>query len=160
MLYGMFICTVSCVLFVLSIIRMHSVKKWMKSQIKILDGKKRELNEMIDSATDMVHELNHISDYVVTTVNVKNTELNNTLQFVDEKIAECREMFEQNDKNKVVTFPSQGISQQVVHGRKQEIEELFENGYDVAGIARELGIGKGEIQLILGMTERYLQVAN
>jgi len=108
----------------------------------------------------MVHELNHISDYVVTTVNVKNAELNNTLQFVDEKMAECREMFEQNDKNKVVTFPSQGVSQRVVHGRKQEIEELFGNGYDVEDIAKELGIGKGEIQLILGMTERYLQVAN
>lgn len=160
MVYSGFICAVSCVLFVLSMIRMHSVKKWMKSQIRILDGKKTELNEVIDSATDMVHELNHISDYVVTTVNVKNTELNNTIQFVEEKMAECREMFEQNEKNKVVSFPSQGISQQVVHGRKQEIEELFENGYDVAAIAKELGIGKGEIQLILGMTERYLRVAN
>jgi len=160
MVYSGFICAVSCVLFVLSMIRMHSVKTWMKSQIRILDGKKTELNEVIDSATDMVHELNHISDYVVTTVNVKNTELNNTIQFVEEKMAECRDMFEQNEKNKVVSFPSQGISQQVVHGRKQEIEELFENGYDVAAIAKELGIGKGEIQLILGMTERYLRVAN
>lgn len=160
MVYAMFICIVTCVLFIISTVRMLSVKHWMKNQIKVLEEKKKELDEMIYSASDMVHELNHVSDYVVTIVDQKNTELNEVIKSVDERIAEVREIFEAKEKEKVVEFPSIGLSQAVAHSKKNEIEELYNEGYSVSDIARELGVGKGEIELMLGITERYLRLAN
>ena len=160
MVYAMFVCIITCVLFIVSTVRMVSVKRWMKSQIGVLESKKQELDEMILSASDMVHELNHVSDYVITTVEQKNNDLADTLKTADEKLFEFKEIFESNDKNKVIDFPSMGISQAVVHSKKNEIEELYNDGYSVSDIARELGIGKGEIELMLGITERYLSLAN
>ena len=160
MVYAMFVCIITCALFIVSTVRMVSVKRWMKSQIGVLESKKQELDEMILSASDMVHELNHVSDYVITTVEQKNNELADTLKNADEKLFEFKEIFESNDKNKVIDFPSMGISQAVVHSKKNEIEELYNDGYSVSDIARELGIGKGEIELMLGITERYLSLAN
>ena len=43
---------------------------------------------------------------------------------------------------------------------ENEIEELYNEGYSVQDIARELNVGKGEIELMLGITERYLKLAN
>ena len=160
MVYAMFICIVTCVLFIVSTVRIVSVKHWMKSQVKLLESKKQELDEIIYSASDMVHELNHVSDYVANIVEQKNEELNEVIKSADERIADMRELFESNDKNKVVDFPSVGISQNVVHSKKSEIEELYNEGYSVSDIAKELGIGKGEIELMLGITERYLRLAN
>ena len=114
MVYAMFVCIITCVLFIVSTVRMVSVKRWMKSQIGVLESKKQELDEMILSASDMVHELNHVSDYVITTVEQKNNELADTLKTADEKLFEFKEIFESNDKNKVIDFPSMGISQAVV----------------------------------------------
>ena len=159
MVYAMFICIVTSILFIISTVRIVSVKHWMKKQISVLEEKKKELDEMIYSASDMVHELNNVSDYVVTVVEQKNNELNDVIKSADERLLEFKEMFESNDKNKVVEFPSVGISQAVVHSKKNEIEELYNNGYAVSEIARELGIGKGEIELMLGITERYLSLA-
>ncbi len=160
MVYAMFICIITCVLFVVSTVRMVSVKHWMKSQVKALESKKQELDEMILSASDMVHELNHVSDYVITTVEQKNNELNDTIKTADERLLEFKEIFESGNKDKVIDFPSMGISQNIVHSKKSEIEELYNDGYSVSDIARELGIGKGEIELMLGITERYLRLAN
>lgn len=160
MVYAMFVCVITCILFVVSTVRMVSVKHWMKSQIKILEDKKNELDEMIFSASDMVHELNHVSDYVVTTIDKKNCELSDTIKSANDKLVEFREIFEMQNKEKVIEFPSNGISQAVVHNRKNEIESLYNDGYEVSEIARELGIGKGEIELLLGISERYLSLAN
>lgn len=160
MVYAMFICIITCILFIVSTVRMVSVKHWMKSQVKMLEAKKQELDEMILSASDMVHELNHASDYVITTMEQKNNELNATIKTADERLVEFKKIFESGNKDKVVDFPSMGISQAVVHSKKSEIEELYNDGYSVSDIARELGIGKGEIELMLGITERYLRLAN
>lgn len=160
MVYAMFICLMSGLLFIISMTRMMSVKKWMKLQIKLLEEKKKELDDIIYSASDMVHELNNVSDYVANVIEEKNTALNSTLKTVEEKLIECKNMFEQSGKNKVINFPSEGISHMLVHSRKMEIEKLYIDGYSVSDIAKELSVGKGEIELILGITERYLKLAN
>lgn len=160
MVYAMFICIVTSVLFIISTVRMMTVKHWMKKQISVLEEKKKELDEMIYSASDMVHELNHVSDYVVTIVDQKKDELSEVIKTADDRLVEIKEIFESNDKNKVIEFPSYGLSQAVVHSKKAEIEELYNHGCSVSDIAKELGIGKGEIELMLGITERYLSLAN
>lgn len=156
MVYAMFVCAVSCILLVVSTVRIVSVKHWMKSQIQVLEDKKKELDELIYSASDMVNELNNVSDYVATTVGQKNDEFNKNIKVIDDKLNEIREVFNQNSK--VVNFPH--ISEVVVHSKKSEIEELYNDGYSVSDIAKELGVGKGEIELMLGITERYLKLAN
>lgn len=158
MVYSAFICGVSCILFVFSLVRVATVKGWMKEQIKVLDKKKNELDELIYSAGDMVNELNKVSDYVVTTIDMKNNEVQDTLGIVEARLLECKTLFSQPAKNKVVEFPKENIK--VIHSKKEKIEEMSKNGVLIDDIAKELGMGKGEIQLILGMTERYLQVAN
>ena len=45
----MFICIITCVLFIVSTVRMVSVKHWMKSQISVLESKKQELDEETDN---------------------------------------------------------------------------------------------------------------
>ena len=160
MVYAMFFCIITGILFVISTIRMGSVKKWMKVQINILEKKKSELDELINSSSDMVNELNSISDYVAELIGNRTEELNDMVKAADEKITECKNLFEQTKKENIVEFPNKNISEMVTHSRKEEIEELYNEGYSVSEIARELNIGKGEIELMLGITERYLRLAN
>lgn len=51
MVYAMFVCIITCVLFIVSTVRMVSVKRWMKSQIGVLESKKQELDEMAISVS-------------------------------------------------------------------------------------------------------------
>ncbi len=160
MVYATFFCIVTGILFLISTIRMSSVKKWMKVQIKILENKKQELEELIGSSTDMVNELNGVSDYVAELIGNRTEELNSAIKTVDERLAECRSLFEQTKQENIVEFPSRNISGSVTHSRKDEIEELYNEGHSVSEIAKELNVGKGEIELMLGITERYLKLAN
>lgn len=160
MVYATFFCIITGILFVISTFRMISVKKWMKVQIKILENKKQELEEMVNSSNDMINELNNISDYVATMVSSKTEEFNEVVKTVDEKLEECRMLFNQVEVSKVVEFPTKNISSNVTHSRKSEIENLYNEGYSVNEIAKELKIGKGEIELMLGITERYLSLVN
>ena len=160
MVYATFFCIVTGILFLVSTIRMSSVKRWMKAQIKILDSKKTELDELINSSSDMVNELNNVSDYVAGIIGNKTEELKDAVRMVDEKLEECRNAFNQEVRENIVSFPAKNISSAVTHSRKQEIEELYNNGYSVSEIARELNVGKGEIELMLGITERFFRLAN
>ena len=38
--------------------------------------------------------------------------------------------------------------------KREEINKLFTSGIEVGDIAKMLGLGKGEVQLILGMKEK------
>ena len=160
MVYAMFFCIITGILFLISTIRMGSVKKWMKVQISILEKKKNELDELINSSSDMVNELNNISDYVAELIGNRTEELDGIVKVADEKITEYKDLFEQTKKEKIVEFPNKNISEMVTHSRKEEIEELYNEGYSVSEIAKELNVGKGEIELMLGITERYLKLAN
>jgi len=155
-MYSAVICMISCIFLVISLLCVRSTKKWFKKQLKILEKKKKELDELIYSATDMVHELNNVSDYVVTTVDEKSAELKVVMSEIDEKIEECRLLFE--GKGKVVDFPKEIVVDKKVSNKREMINKLFDNGIEVGDIAKELGLGKGEVQLILGMKEKVCNV--
>lgn len=154
-MYSAVICMISCVFLVISLICVRSTKKWFRKQLKILERKKKELDELIYSATDMVHELNNVSDYVVTTVDEKSNELKEVMSEIDMKIEECKLLFE--GKGKLTDLPREVVINKKVSNKSAEINELFEQGTDVADIAKELGLGKGEVQLILGMKEKIYE---
>ena len=117
---------------------------------------------MADSAPALVNELNNVSDYVANLIGTRTEELNETVKTIDEKLAECRRLFEQQvEQENIVEFPSKSINSTATHhSRKDEIEDLYNEGYSVSEIARELNVGKGEIELMLGISERYLKLAN
>ena len=158
-MYSSIVCGASWVLFILTVLWMKSAKKWFRSQKKILDKKKKELDEMIMSATDMVHELNNVSDYVVTLIDEKKQDVENTFNEMESRLEECRAMFEgKNVKTETTVYLNEIAEAQSRHAKKQEIDKLFNSGADVDQIAKELGVGKGEVQLIIGMQERLCRV--
>jgi len=158
-MYSSIICGASWILFVLTVLWMRAAKKWFRAQKKILDKKKKELDDMIMSATDMVHELNNVSDYVVTTIDEKKQEVECTFAEIESRLEECRAMFEgKNVKTENVQVLNEIAEIKSKHAKKQEIDKLFNNGADVEQIAKELGVGKGEVQLIIGMQERLCKV--
>lgn len=155
-MYSAVICMISCIFLCISLICIRSTRKWFRKQLKILERKKKELDELIYSATDMVHELNNVSDYVVTTVDQKSEELKSVMSEIDEKIEECKLLFE--GKGKIVDFPKEVTINTKVVNKREEIDALVNKGTDVSDIAKELGLGKGEVQLILGMKEKLYGV--
>lgn len=158
-MYSSIICGASWILFVLTVLWMRSAKKWFRAQKKILDKKKKELDDMIMSATDMVHELNNVSDYVVTAIDEKKQEVENTFSEIESRLEECRAMFEgKSEKTENVQALNEIAVAKSKHAKRQEIDKLFNDGADVEQIAKELGVGKGEVQLIIGMQERLCRV--
>lgn len=158
-MYSSIICGASWILFFVTVLWMKSAKKWFRAQKKILDKKKKELDEMVMSATDMVHELNNVSDYVVTTINEKKQDVENTFNEIESRLEECRTLFEgKNTKSETSVCLNEIAEAKSKHAKKQEIDELFNNGVDVDEIAKKLGVGKGEVQLIIGMQERLCKV--
>lgn len=158
-MYSSIICGASWILFLMTVLWMKSAKKWFRAQKKILDKKKKELDEMVMSATDMVHELNNVSDYVVTTINEKKQEVEDTFSEIESRLEECRILFEgKNVKSETTVCLNEIAEAKSKHAKKKEIDELFNNGVDVDEIAKKLGVGKGEVQLIIGMQERLCKV--
>lgn len=157
MYYSAVICIFSCLFLLITIICIKSTKKWFKKQFKILEKKKKELDELIYSATDMVHELNNVSDYVVTTVDQKSVELKVVMSEIDKKIAECREIFDAKP-NKVVELKVKTNESKKAASKREEINKLSTSGIDAGDIAKMLGLGKGEVELILGMKEKTSEV--
>ena len=155
-MYSAIICMFSCIFLIISLFCIRSTKKWFRKQLKILEKKKKELDELIYSATDMVHELNNVSDYVVTTVDEKSNQLKEVMSEIDTKIEECKLLFE--GKGKVTNIPKEIVIEKKVSNKTAEINTLFNQGTDVTDIAKELGLGKGEVQLILGMKEKLYEV--
>lgn len=158
-MYSSIICGASWILFIFTVLWMKSAKKWFRAQKKILDKKKKELDNMIMSATDMVHELNNVSDYVVTTIDEKKQEVESTFAEIESRLEECRVMFEgKNVKTETAVCLNEIAEAKSKHSKRQEIDKLFNDGADVEQIAKELGVGKGEVQLIIGMQERLCKV--
>jgi mevalonate kinase len=158
-MYSSIICGASWILFLITALWMKSAKNWFRSQKKILDKKKKELDDMILSATDMVHELNNVSDYVVTLIDEKKQDVENTFNEMELRLEECRSMFEgKNVKSENTVCLNEIAEAKSKHAKKQEIDEMFNKGVDVDEIAKKLGVGKGEVQLIIGMQERLCKV--
>ena len=158
-MYSSIICGASWILFLVTVLWMKSAKKWFRAQKKILDKKKKELDDMIMSATDMVHELNNVSDYVVTTIDAKKQYVENAFAEMESRLEEYRAMFEgKNVKSETTICLNEIAEAKSKHAKKQEIDAMFNNGVEVDEIAKKLGVGKGEVQLIIGMQERLCRV--
>jgi ATP/maltotriose-dependent transcriptional regulator MalT len=165
-------------LIVISLVWIAYDRKKSYDYTDMLDSKKKELVGIISDAEQMVEELNKFSDYVVTQMDIKNAELNTNLKVMEEKIRNINErVLESFDMKAVQGVQAALQSDRVVNGspvgfgsplnktgrardkvvsinqRHNEVMVLAENGISDTEIARRLNIGKGEVQLILGVNK-------
>ncbi len=143
------------------------------------ENKKEEINQIIDSAEQMIFELNNISNYITTNIEEKKEILLKTIkkydnkvetaikqsQEIDDKIKTGNILLEQlKDINNVIDKTintNQNNSKKNKNNKHIHIKdtnylkalELAEAGSTVKEIAKELSIGQGEVQLLLGITE-------
>jgi DNA-binding NarL/FixJ family response regulator len=101
----------------------------------------------------MTGEMNHLSDYILKNVEKRVDELNSLLNIAgpaSEKIDPLPAAAGEGDSNpktgldgvETALYPS---------GRQKEITELYKKGLSYTDIARKLNMGKGEVQMILGL---------
>jgi len=163
-----------------------------------MDEKKAELLEILTDAEEMIEELNKFSDYVITRVEEKNSEMD--LKFVEaekllktiktemdaisnfyKKEAGNSNSFEPNsmilDTELIDEYNSANINNNesfaasnketeddkslskseekvvTLNSKHKEVLMLAKKGLNETEIAKKLNIGKGEIQLILGVNK-------
>jgi hypothetical protein len=176
--------SVIVILFVLWLMYFRSIYNMYSKNI---DDKKKELENIIGDAQDMIDELNRFSDYIVKNIDAKNQELLESIRLYDEKINTVNEkhikenrhyleesdIFEaseidiENDMIKSLDLKSDGIDKNISNKNNDKIKknkvisiknnkykqviEMSKKGIDSTQIARDLKMGKGEIELILGL---------
>ncbi len=156
------------VVFILVLWSMYYRHVCMK-YINEMNSKKKELKEIIEDAKDMIEELNKFSDYIVTQMDIKNKELLINLKAYDEKLNSLEakankysyknEPVIENVYIDQVEYPEYDYAEKNINnGREKapqisnkykQVIEMSNQGMSCTEIARELNIGKGEIELIL-----------
>lgn len=142
-----------------------------------MDEKKTELIRLVNDAEMMIEELNKFSDYVVTQIEEKSNEINlnfteaqNLLEVIKKEKANLNMLSQEKIPEVAVEAPvakkrrsSAGKKETAkkdipsndkvvsINSKQDEVLMLAHNGLDETEIARKLNIGKGEIQLILGV---------
>lgn len=192
-------------------------KRKVISFISNYEAKKKELNDIVIDAEEMIKELNKFSEYIADQVELKNDEMNRNIKAAEEKaillqqrvdsmIISSRNIIKKNRKNENEASSTAEVSEKKTEPKNQEIDQTNEyenamaasNSVGIAGspailaytshqrntvnqsqkksekiiplttkyskvikmsqenmsvqeIAKELNIGKGEVELILDM---------
>ncbi|HOQ00952.1 MAG TPA: hypothetical protein PK604_09070 [Acetivibrio clariflavus] len=189
---------IGIVLIIVSIVWIMYDKKEAYDLELRMDEKKAELLEILTDAEEMIEELNKFSDYVITRVEEKNSEMD--LKFVEaekllktiktemdaisnfyKKEAGNSNSFEPNsmilDTELIDEYNSANINNNesfaasnketeddkslskseekvvTLNSKHKEVLMLAKKGLNETEIAKKLNIGKGEIQLILGVNK-------
>lgn len=121
----------------------------------------KELESQINEADKMLQELNHFSSYIKEELDNKYKELLFIYQLIDEKGKELSNdkiqlVSEKNDKNSSDKDNNDHDLEalQILNNKNyDQIIKLYKEGNDISSIAKKLNIGKGEVQLILGLAK-------
>ncbi len=182
---GFYIGVILCgiILLIISFIWILVEEKSILNSEKRLDEKKDDLIEIIGDAEQLVHELNKLSDYIISQIQGKNDQIFEHMSEVEEKILniegildkkyndlENREPLVVNDNihinysidDKVeaggnnqesLNIRNKKSYQNVVsiNSRYSEVYNLAQQGLNNMEIAKYLNMGKGEVELILGV---------
>lgn len=164
-----------------------------RDDVKKLEEKKEELVSIITDAEQILDEMNRFSDYIVTQMDLKSTEMAEVLKMIEEKLgnfkravsdadystrkdtvrytAKTTEM-KKNDDFRAMTGTiaegfdtvralrpqnshSKGAKDNVIpiNSRHKEILRMRDTGMNETEIARQLRVGRGEVQLILELNK-------
>ena len=139
----------------------------LKRQIDIVNGNKSELETILQDASSMIQELNSFSDYIVTQMDLKNRELWNSLKRFDDRLDKIKhkhslgnsytlkplgrgiELNSSEDRPQPITKKESKVVS--FNQKYNQVVNLAADGYTETEIAKRLKIGKGEIQLVLGL---------
>lgn len=145
-------------------------KKKVRSYFQRLEDSKNSLEDLLDEGERMIQELNRISEYIVSRIDIKNAEIWASLKRLDEKVLESERRIRmikveadrvQSDlkaslaRAKVIS--GSGASEErakkviPINSRYRDVLKLAANGYSDTEIAKKLGMGKGEIKLVLDL---------
>lgn len=130
-----------------------------------IDEKRYELQQLIEDSEQLLNEMNNFSGYIVTQMEEKQKDIEETVKFADERLdffAHIKEMpaissqdteqiqeeIKLNEEEPSQTLPLKKGKIIPLNVKKREIIKLYRNGMGSADIARLLNMGKGEIELI------------
>jgi hypothetical protein len=119
-----------------------------------------KLETQINEADNMLQELNNFSSFVKSELDNKYKELLFLYQLIEEKNQDLSNT-NANTSNKKSKYSIDENSKtndlealQVLNNKNYDnIIKLHKEGKDISTIAKELNIGKGEVQLILGLAK-------
>ncbi|NLP45824.1 MAG: hypothetical protein GX347_02110 [Epulopiscium sp.] len=108
----------------------------------------KQLELKIQEGQDLVEEMNDFTIYMVKELENKHKELILLYQLINEK----EEQMEEKSK-KTPVIQDEKIEQNLPKKQKQVID-LYKQGNTIDTIAKKLQLGKGEVQLIIGLFQK------
>lgn len=132
--------------------------------IKLAGQKEHQLKDIISDAELMIDELNNLSDYIINQIEKRNLEFKESIESyrseinnVNQKKEELLEILNNVCSSSEATKDEVMSKNETYNGGKfsmlnnkyREVVRLFNEGVEETEIARQLNIGKGEVQLIL-----------
>jgi DNA-binding NarL/FixJ family response regulator len=129
--------------------------------IKLANKKEQQLTNIISNADLMIDELNKFSDLIINEIEKKNLDFKNVtesyqneIKNINRKVESLKELLNdiseslEMQKNKIINNEDKSKSIPL-NSKYSEVIRLFNEGVDETEIARQLNMGKGEVQLIL-----------
>ncbi|MDW7651472.1 MAG: hypothetical protein SCK29_02610 [Bacillota bacterium] len=101
-----------------------------------------DLQESVESALTELDEKNQIFHHLVARLEKQRESVEFRLQQLDRLISRAEA---------VLNNPAGRSAAEPVRGNHQQVYRLSDQGKEVAEVAAELGIGRGEVELILGL---------
>ena len=161
MYHDSFVISVGAIVLVIGLIFMKD-KSESNYDLMMIDKQiniEQELKARIEEADQMLQELNQFSSYIKSELETKHRELLFLYQLIEEK-----EKFfvplktEENNDNYVNVKDKdkdRDLQAFTILNNKNynSIIELYKAGKDTVSIAKQLNIGKGEVELILGLAK-------
>jgi len=133
------------------------------NQNKILTAEKK-LKEKIDEADKMIAELNKFANHVNDELTEKHKELLFLYEMIDSKYSEqlkpTIKKVEAQEAVRIIKEVPEEAKEEVKEAKVEkkggysDIYEMSKKGMSVDEIAKELGIGKGEVKLLLELTQK------
>lgn len=118
-----------------------------------------ELETQINEADKMLQELNQFSSYIKSELENKHKELLFLYQLIDEKsqhLSFSNKVNKEkvNIKQKETNTDNNTEASKILNNKNyNNILKLHNEGYNITDIAKKLKIGKGEVELILGLAK-------
>lgn len=147
-----------------------------------LDKRIGVLEELLGDADQIVQELNKFSDYIVTKVDEKSNDLKTLIDEADQLVlsSKSKQKIINTPVKEEVSYVSEMVEPPVIYrntakpeqvielvkkdslkysaaNKHNEVLRLFDEGLSDVEIAKRLNMGKGEVQLIVGMNLHKLK---
>jgi len=109
----------------------------------------RTLNASVEEADNAAEELHKLTDSAMKELDNKYQELLFLYNLIDEKKKELYTIYKETGAR-----PEPRVKKPLKHPKHQEIKNLLGEGLAVNEIAKKLGMGQGEVSLILELGNR------